>query len=184
MTKSILSFCGGVGSVTGANFLLDTGDTAILIDCGLVQGDRFAMAQNADPFLYNPADIDVLFVTHAHADHIGRIPKLIKDGFVGRIYSTPPTKALADIMLRDAYKIMLSEEERFGAERLYDEEHIDEALSQWHTESYGNKIAVSKEITAQLTNVGHILGSALVTLTRGGRSVVFTGDIETCHSHS
>ena len=90
--KSQLGFYGGVGSVTGANFMLDTGEVAILVDCGLEQGSDFASEVNAEPFVYNPADADFLFVTHAHADHIGRIPKLVKDGFAGVIYSTTPTK--------------------------------------------------------------------------------------------
>src|SRR5688572_19401236 len=109
--SAILGFYGGVGNVTGANFMLDTGGAAFLVDCGLVQGDRFQSAENAIPFVYNPSDIDALIVTHAHADHIGRIPKLVKDGFAGSIYSTPPTKSLAAIMLRDAYNVMLYEEE-------------------------------------------------------------------------
>src|SRR3989344_5087340 len=100
---STINFYGGTGSVTGANFLLDTGESKILVDCGLVQGDRFALATNADPFVYRPADVDVLLVTHAHADHIGRIPKLVRDGFKGVIYSTPPTRDLVALMFRDAY---------------------------------------------------------------------------------
>ena len=83
-------FHGGVGSVTGANFLFDTGESKFLVDCGLIQGDRFASAHNNEPFAYEPSTVDTLLVTHAHADHIGRIPKLIKDGFVGTIFSTPP----------------------------------------------------------------------------------------------
>ena len=75
--STTVSFLGGVGSVTGANFLVNTGKCKLLLDCGLVQGDRFARTENAAPFAYTPSDIDVLIVTHAHADHIGRIPKLV-----------------------------------------------------------------------------------------------------------
>ena len=97
--SSTIGFYGGVGSVTGANFMLDTGKLAVLVDCGLEQGDKFAKEINAKPFAYDPSKIDALFVTHAHADHIGRIPKLVKDGFRGVIHSTEPTKDLAAIVL-------------------------------------------------------------------------------------
>lgn len=175
--SSILGFHGGVGTVTGANFLLDTGGAAIVVDCGLIQGDRFQAAANSDPFLYEPADVDVLLVTHAHADHIGRIPKLVSDGFAGKIYSTTPTKALANVMLRDAYKVMLFEEERYGTERLYEDKDIDTALSLWETVDYGESIKLPDDITATFTDVGHILGSGLITLERAGKKIVFTGDI-------
>lgn len=175
MTK--LGFYGGVGSVTGANFLLDTGASRVLVDCGLIQGDRFAMAANAEPFAYDPASIDVLLVTHAHADHIGRIPKLVRDGFKGVIYSTPPTKALANVMLRDAYKVMLYEEERYGSERLYEQGDIDTALSLWQTADYKKPFDLPDQLTAEFKDGGHILGSASVTLKRGNKSIVFTGDI-------
>ncbi len=171
-----LGFYGGVGNVTGANFMLDCGDQAILIDCGLVQGDRFAQQVNAEPFAYNPADVDVLLVTHAHADHIGRIPKLVKDGFTGVIYSTEPTRDFANIMLRDALKVMRYEKERYGTEVLYGERDIDQALSQWKAVSYKQDI-VLKDIRAYFTDAGHILGSGMVHLERNGKKIVFTGDI-------
>lgn len=175
--SSTLGFYGGVGSVTGANFLLDTGDTAFLVDCGLIQGNRFQSAANADLFPYNPADIDALFVTHAHADHIGRIPKLVKEGFTGTIYSTPPTKALANLMLRDAYKIMLFEEERYGTDRLYEERDIDAAFALWETAPYDKKISFPNKTTVWFADAGHILGSAFVHIERNGKKIVFTGDI-------
>lgn len=174
---SVLGFYGGVGSVTGANFLLDTGEAAFLIDCGLIQGDRFAEAANYEPFVYHPADIDILLVTHAHADHIGRIPKLIKEGFVGTIYSTHPTKDLANVMLRDALKVMRYEEERFGTEILYEESHIDDALRLWKTIGYNQTVDLPDHVSATFTDAGHILGSAMVHLERNGRKIVFTGDI-------
>lgn len=174
---STLCFYGGVGSVTGANFLLDTGAIAILVDCGLVQGDRFVQEVNAEPFAYNPADVDVLFVTHAHADHIGRVPKLIKDGFKGTIYSTEPTRELAHIMLRDALKVMEFEREKYGSEVIYGTEHIDQAMQLWKTVSYEQTIPLHDGVRAHFTDAGHILGSGMVHLERNGRKIVFTGDI-------
>ena len=175
--SSTLGFYGGVGSVTGANFMLDTGKTAILVDCGLVQGDKFAAETNAEAFAYDPASVDVLLVTHAHADHIGRIPKLVRDGFKGVIYSTEPTRALARMMFDDALKIMQMEASRDNREPLYGVEDIIAALALWQTKSYQEKFELGDGVTATLTDAGHILGSAMVSLTRAGKKIVFTGDV-------
>lgn len=175
--SATLGFYGGVGAVTGANFLLDTGGAAFVIDCGLMQGDRFAQAQNADPFAYNPADIDVVLITHAHADHIGRLPKLVHDGFTGTIYSTSATKALAAIMLRDALTVMQSEAERWGTELLYEAGDIEAALALWKTVEYHETFTLPDGFTAHYTDAGHILGSGMVHLTRDDKTIVFTGDI-------
>lgn len=172
-----LGFYGGTGSVTGANFMLDTGNIALLVDCGLIQGDRFAQEANADPFVYQPNEVDILLVTHAHADHIGRIPKLVKDGFKGEIYSTEPTRALASIMLEDALKVMEYEKERYGNELLYERGDIDRALSLWKVVSYDEALSLPDDISATFTDAGHILGSAMIQLTRNGKKIVFTGDV-------
>ncbi len=174
---SVLGFYGGVGNVTGANFMLDTGEAAFLVDCGLIQGDRFQAEANAEDFVYDPSSIDVLMVTHAHADHIGRIPKLINEGFTGTIYSTAPTRDLANIMMRDAYKIMMYEKERYGNEPLYEESDIDEALRHWKVAGYSENIDLPDNVTASFSDAGHILGSAMVTFERNGKKIVFTGDV-------
>jgi metallo-beta-lactamase family protein len=175
--SSTLGFYGGVGSVTGANFMLDTGKVAILVDCGLIQGDRFAMTKNAEPFVYKPAAVDVLLVTHAHADHIGRIPKLVKDGFTGTIYSTTATKELSQTMLHDALKVMEFEAQRYGYEPLYQVEDIAQAFANWKTVEYEEKVQLPDNIEMWYTDAGHILGSGMVHLVRDGKKVVFTGDI-------
>jgi metallo-beta-lactamase family protein len=175
--KSILGFYGGVGSVTGANFLLDTGKVALLVDCGLVQGDRFAQEINAHPFAYDPSNIDYLLVTHAHADHIGRIPKLVKDGFKGTIYSTIPTHDLAAIMLADALKVMEYEKEKFGIDVLYTTKDINHALSLWKVVSYDQKVELGDDLSFHYSDAGHILGSGMIHLERAGKKIVFTGDI-------
>lgn len=170
-------FHGGVGSVTGANFLFDTGESKFLVDCGLIQGDRFASAHNNEPFAYDPSTVDTLLVTHAHADHIGRIPKLVKDGFVGTIFSTPPTRDLATVMLQDAYKVMLYEEERYGTPRCYEMQDIERALSLWRTHAYHEAFVIPGSVTVSFTDAGHILGSAMITFERNGKKFLCTGDI-------
>lgn len=175
--SSTIGFYGGVGSVTGANFMLDTGKLAILVDCGLVQGDKFAAETNAEPFLYDPSKVDVLLVTHAHADHIGKIPKLIRDGFKGVIYSTEPTRALARMMFDDALKIMEMEARRDNRDPLYGAQDIITALALWKVHGYNEPFVLGDDITVTFTDAGHILGSAMMQLTRNGKKVVFTGDI-------
>lgn len=175
--KSVIGFHGGVGSVTGANFRIQTEKLMMLVDCGLVQGDKYAREVNAEPFAYNPADADVLLVTHAHADHIGRIPKLVRDGFRGEIYSTHATKELAAIMFDDAVGIMEQEAKRFNTPPLYSEGDIEHALTLWKGVDYNETVNLPDDVTVHFTNAGHILGSAMVHLERNGRKIVCTGDV-------
>ena len=128
--KATLSFYGGVGSGTGANFLLAGEQTKLLVDCGLIQGEKFAHESNRQPFAYDPTSIDYLLVTHAHIDHIGRIPKLVKDGFRGKIISTPQTLELSRLMLPDAFSVLKSELAQ-GETPFYDEQDIEKAFSLW-----------------------------------------------------
>jgi metallo-beta-lactamase family protein len=116
-------------------------------------------------------------VTHAHADHIGRIPKLVRDGFRGKIYSTEPTKELSRIMFDDALHIMEMESRRDELPPLYSGDDIEHALALWETHDYYTPFTLGDGVTAEFTNAGHILGSAMVHLTRGDKKFVFTGDI-------
>lgn len=172
-----IGFYGGVGSVTGANFLFETESQQILVDCGLVQGDLFAQKENEKAFAYDPKDIDILFVTHAHADHIGRIPKLVKDGFKGVIYSTPPTKDLSSVMLEDAFAVMSMEAETHDLPLLYERSHVGQAMLLWKTLEYHTPLILKDGVEAVYTNAGHILGSGFVTFSRNGKKVLFSGDI-------
>lgn len=179
-TKSVrLSFHGGVGAVTGANFLLESEHDRLLVDCGLLQGRQLCDPTNHQPFSYNPATIDSLFVTHAHIDHTGRIGKLVRDGFTGTIYSTPETKALAEVMLADALHILQEEALACSVEPLYTAEDIVHALKQWKTIPYHTPTPLGKDFTVYLKDAGHILGSAIAELTHNEskRKIVFTGDL-------
>jgi len=171
-----LTFCGGTGSVTGANFLLEIDGKKILVDCGLTQGDSLDDKINWDPFVYDPKAIDILFVTHAHIDHLGRIPKLINDGFRGKIYSSEPTKGLAKLMLEDTAGI-LGKNTDLGLDKIYSEENIKLTLSLWQGFSYHQTIKITENVEVVLLNAGHILGSVMVEFLFNGKKILFTGDL-------
>ncbi len=161
--------------VTGSNFLLETGTNKLLVDCGLMQG--MGEEKNWEPFAYNPADISHLIVTHAHLDHIGRIPRLVRMGFKGKITSTKATMALAEPLLLDAMEILGNFAERRGREELFNEHDISATMALWAGIGYGEKTDLPDGIQLELLDAGHILGSAMARLTRDGRNIVFTGDL-------
>ena len=173
---SSITFYGGTGSVTGANFLLDTGEACILMDCGAIEHENICDISNAQPFQYDPNTADVLVVTHAHADHIGRIPKLVHDGFKGTIYSTAATKELAELMFADAVIVMEMEMEKKGCTMLYQKADALDALNLWRTHEYHEPFEVGST-TIEFFDAGHILGSTMAKCTRNGRSILFTGDL-------
>ena len=172
-----VTFFGGVGSVTGANFLFEIGPTQrplkILVDCGLVQGEKTAEDINRDPFGYDVTSIDLLFITHAHLDHVGRIPKLVKEGFKGIIYSTPQTLELARLILADALGLLQREAHREGVEPLYEEQDVLKSFTLWRTIPYHTDFAINASInpafdsssglSVYLKDAGHILGSSMYT---------------------
>lgn len=171
-----VTFCGGTGSVTGANFLLEVEDKKFLIDCGLTQGFNLADNINWDPFPYDAKKIDILFITHAHVDHLGRIPKLISEGFAGKIYSTKPTKALALPMLLDTAGI-LSKNIDLGLDKIYSEENVKTSLSLWEGFDYHQVLKLLPNLEVSFLNAGHILGSAMVRFVYNGKVILFTGDL-------
>lgn len=174
---SKINFYGGAGSVTGSNFMLDVGDAKFLIDCGLTQGRHNAEEINWEPFAYDPAAVSFLFVTHGHVDHIGRIPKLVKDGFKGRIISTEATKAIAGPLLLDSMELLAHDARKHGRDPLYTEHDISEAMKLWETVTFHQKVELPGGCTAEFINSGHILGSGLVRFEREGRNILFTGDL-------
>jgi len=177
MRESKLTFVGGAGTVTGANFLFETGTKRILIDCGLLQGGKYGKDENYEDFSYDPASIDVLFVTHAHADHIGRVPKLVKDGFKGVIYSTAATRDLSEVMFADAVRILAGEARERGVEPLYETSDITAALALWQTRDYHETFSIGDGVSVQFLDAGHILGAAMVSFSREEKTFVATGDL-------
>ncbi len=176
--KTTITFYGGVGEVTGANFLLADGlsDLKILIDCGLFQGRRFFEDKNLEDFPYDPKTIDYLFITHAHLDHVGRIPKLIRDGFRGIIYSTAPTKEITEISLADSLNL-LKKGNPEEIEPFFDRKDVDLTMSLWKTAEYHETINLQDGLRVTLKDAGHILGSVMYEFARGERRLVFTGDL-------
>ncbi len=182
--SSKITFYGGAGTVTGANFMFEVGKgeqrQKILIDCGVLQA-KGAYEFNKK-FDYDPSEVDVLIVTHAHADHLGRVPKLVKDGFRGVIYSTPATRDLAEPMLADALKIMGMEARERGTDPLYTSKDVQESLRLWQTKDYYKEFKLG-DIDVKFLDAGHILGSVMVEFISGGdnsrkkRKMVFTGDL-------
>ena len=171
-----ITFCGGTGSVTGSNFLLEIDGQKILVDCGLTQGVKLADDINWDSFPYNPKEIDILFITHAHVDHLGRVPKLIHEGFRGKIYSTKPTRGLALPMLEDTANILSSNTD-LDLDKMYTEANIKLALSLWEGFEYHHPIKITPLLEVSFLNAGHILGSAMILFTYNGKKILFTGDL-------
>ena len=171
-----LTFCGGAKIVTGSNYLLESGDTKILVDCGLNQGESFCEDLNYEKFPYNPRGVKAVFVTHAHIDHIGRIPKLAKEGFGGAIYSTEPTKDFAEPMLLDTAHVFGEDAEKKGYKPLYSEDDIERALRRWIGVEYHRVVSVGP-FSVEFINAGHILGSASLVISIEGKKIVFSGDL-------
>lgn len=175
--KTGVTFYGGADGVTGANFLLSSGKTRILIDCGLFQGCDFCEEDNYEPFPYGPASIDVLLVTHAHIDHIGRIPKLVREGFKGKIYSTEATRTISEHLLADSTELLERDAHKRGKTPIYGASDVAHALSLWEGVPYRTKVPLPEGYSAQFLNAGHILGSAMVMLERDGKRFLATGDL-------
>ncbi|MDP3799961.1 MAG: MBL fold metallo-hydrolase [bacterium] len=176
-----LYFYGGAGVVTGANYLLECAGTKILIDCGLQQGGRMAEKENYEKFSYDLSTIDAVFITHAHLDHVGRIPKLYKEGFRGKIFSTHATLDLARVNLDDSLHLLEREAEETGLEPLFNENDLVESWKLTHGRSYGEEVKISNNVRAFFKDAGHILGSSIIEfyLTEEKRKVkiVFSGDL-------
>ena len=183
---------GAAGSVTGSNFLIDspTGKK-ILVDCGLFQGGKQMESRNWEPWGFNPHEIETLFLTHAHIDHSGRIPKLVKDGFHGRIITSPPTAELCAIMLLDSAHVQEMDAEWQNRKNkrqardvlvpLYTTEDAEASLKLLHAVERDQIIQVEAGIKARLRNAGHILGSSILELwvkeNNESFKIVFSGDL-------
>lgn len=190
---SSLSFYGAAGTVTGSCTLLDTGAANCLVDCGLFQGNRSVSALNEQPFPFEAASVDCLLLTHAHTDHAGLIPKLVKAGFSGPIHATQATADLLEFMMEDSARIQQSNNERENRRRqrrgrkplesLFSLEHAREALARLQSVDYGEWFEPMPGVDVRFWNAGHILGSASIEVryaeSASGNTMrlLFSGDL-------
>ena len=181
-----LTFLGGVGTVTGSKYLLETETHKILIDCGLFQGYKQLRLRNWAPFPVVPATIDAVVLTHAHIDHSGYLPLLVRNGFKGPVYCTNATRDLCNILLPDSG--FLQEKDADNANRkgyskhrpakaLYTKKDAENALKQLKPKDFNTDLTLADDLTIRFLPAGHILGAAMVEITAGSKKIVFSGDL-------
>lgn len=171
-----LSFYGGAREVTGANYLLESGKTKILIDCGLFQGGAFAGKNNFEEFPYHPPDIQAVFVTHGHIDHVGRIPRLFAKGFSGKVICTPPTRDLVILALEDGQGIVNDEAKKDNHAPLYTEDDVARLKEHFTTIGF-DELFSAGPFEVRFFDAGHILGSSIIEIRARGKTILFTGDL-------
>lgn len=187
-----LTFCGAARTVTGSKHLLELeSGHKILMDCGLYQGRRSESDQMNRQFLFNPAEIDVVLLSHAHIDHAGLLPKLWKEGFRGRVWSTHATYSLSALLLLDSAHIQEKDirfvnkirkrKKHAPVQPLYTREHAEGILEHFVTVGYGQAFSPVPGVSVEYRDAGHILGSAsmVLTITERGKTtrLGFTGDV-------
>lgn len=181
-----ISFYGATGTVTGSNYLVDDGEAHTLIDCGLFQGFKQIRQRNWQPVPFSVKSLRSVVLTHAHIDHSGYLPLLVKNGFSGPVYSSKATRDLCQIMLPDAAHLQ-EEEARYANKRgfskhkpalpLFTVEDADRALKLFHAVDFEQEIRLSAAATARLSPSGHILGAGMVMVHAGGKRALFSGDL-------
>lgn len=185
-----LTFLGATGTVTGSRYLLETAGKKILVDCGLFQGPKKIRLRNWDPFPVFPGEIDMMLLTHAHIDHSGYLPRLVKYGFSGPVYCTHATCELSGIMLRDSAH--LQEEDAYWANKkgfskhspalpLYTGEDAEQAIKLLRPVNYGESIYLNDNTRIKFKDAGHILGSSVIDFKvqngQKSRKIMFSGDL-------
>ncbi len=175
--KPKIHFFGGTKEVGRSCYMLEYKNEKIIIDCGLYQTSD-SKKLNYQPFPFNPKEIKAVLITHAHIDHAGLLPKLYKDGFKGEIYSTPPTKDFAKVMLEDSQGILEHENKE---NPLYSLEDIEGTMSLWQVVDYHKEVEITPNISFTYYNSGHILGSGVIEVRVKNKEkevkIVFSGDL-------
>jgi metallo-beta-lactamase family protein len=186
MGKVTITFLGATSTVTGSRFLVSSDKSKILVDAGLFQGLREVRRMNWSPFPVNPASIDAVVLTHAHLDHCGYLPLLVRDGFRNKIFATDYTVKLSAVILRDSAHLQM-EDARYAAEKgfskhavplpLYDADDVERTLINFATVDFRQRVRVAEDVFATFYPSGHILGSAFVVLEVDGKALLFTSDM-------
>lgn len=186
MTMVSLTFLGAVGTVTGSKFLVESLRARVLIDAGLFQGRKDLRLRNWEPFPVDPSTIDAIVLTHAHLDHCGFIPLLVRQGFRGAIYSTVWTRKLAELVLFDSARLQVEDAEYARTKGyskhenplpLYDEEDVERALTQFRSIELKEPTSIAEGISLTLHRAGHILGSTFAEISADGSRLLFSGDL-------
>lgn len=177
-----LTFIGAAGTVTGSKHLLTVNGRHVLVDCGLFQGTKDIVSLNSIPLPVKANDIEAVIITHGHIDHVGYLPKLVRDGFRGPIYATPATRALMRIVLEDAANLQAHLHERgfheqaYAPPAFYDEVNVQQTIQQTKPTPLDTQFDVAGLATT-FRNAAHIIGSAFAELQIGGETIVFSGDM-------
>ena len=181
-----IQFLGAAGTVTGSRFLLACGSTKVMVDCGMFQGLKELRLKNWNPLPIDPAEVNAVVLTHAHLDHCGYLPKLVKDGFRGDIHMTQFTAKLAEVILLDSARIQ-TEDAKYAAKKgyskhnppkaLYEEADARKAVSQFNAQPFHTRVQIAEQTFVTFHPSGHILGAAFVEVEFFGKRLLFTGDL-------
>lgn len=190
-----IQFLGAAGTVTGSKFLVDTGQTRFMVDCGMFQGAKKLRLLNWDPFPVAPSAVDHVILTHAHIDHVGMLPRFVRHGFQGPVWCTPATRDLAGLTLMDSGRLQ-EEDARFASKKgfskhqpplpLYTTEDAERAIKRLQAVDYDKELALRDHTQIRFRDAGHILGSGIVEVEIGNSGaplrIVFSGDLGRYHA--
>ncbi|MGB5138157.1 MAG: MBL fold metallo-hydrolase, partial [Candidatus Zixiibacteriota bacterium] len=185
-----ITFHGAAGTVTGSKYLVEVNDKKVLVDCGMFQGPKELRERNWRPLPFDPTSISAVILTHAHIDHIGFLPKIVREGFSNTIYATPPTIDLAQVSLLDTAMLQMEDAQYRQKKKLsrhevvlplFDTDDAEATLKLLRPAHYGQWIAIGNEFRFRYHNAGHLLGAAGVELEMDDgvnkRSIFFSGDV-------